>query len=420
MRALDVHLHDRRAGVLEQEDNGRLRFTYSDEWLRSDGAPLSVALPTRAEPYLDDTCRPFFSGLLPEGELRRTIARRFGVSERNAFALLDAIGGECAGAVSLGPVGAPPPSAGPARPRWLTDSELAELIRELPQRPLLADPDEGIRLSLAGAQDKAPVLCEDGRIGTTAGAPPSTHILKTPIGGLDDTVANEAFCLALAGAVGLDTAMAVPRAVGNEEFLLVRRYDRVKTDAGVERVHQEDLCQALGRPPELKYQADGGPSLAECVDALRELSAAPVLDVPAFLDGVVFNLIVGNHDAHSKNYSLLHSPDGIRLAPFYDVISTRVYPGFTRKFAMKIGGEYRPDYLRARHFSRLAEEARVRPSGLLSRIADLADRVEETAPEVRRELPERWQERPVLDRVQAQIGKQLGIVREALAEARAS
>lgn len=411
--ALDIYFDDEHAGHLYRLGNARLRFQYVPDW---KGSPLSHALPVRPEPFEDHECRPFFAGLLPEGELRRAIARRFGVSERNPFALLGAIGGECAGAVSLMPPGSRPPSPGEREPRWLDEEALARLIDEMPSRPLLADPDEGIRLSLAGAQDKVPLLCHGDRLGVTGGSPPSTHIVKTPIVRLEDTVANEAFCLQLARALGLTVVDAEPREVAGREFLLVRRYDRITQAEAVRRLHQEDFCQALGYVPELKYEAEGGPSFADCARLLREASSAPARDLPTLVDWLAFNVLIGNHDAHSKNLSLLYEPGSARLAPFYDLISTSAYRETHRKLAMKVGGEYRPGYIRRRHLDRLASDAGLGAGQLRRRVSALVERAPSQLDVARAALPPPWQDRPVLDEIVKICGQRVERLRAALNE----
>jgi len=385
---------------------------------------LSHSLPVRIEEFDDLESRPFFSGLLPEGEFLRAVARSFGVSASNPFSLLDAIGGECAGAVSMTPDGSGPIEEKP--PKWLTSEELADLIEELPTKPLSFDDDEddedGLRLSLAGAMEKLPVVFQSGSIGITRGDPPSTHIIKLPPDNLDDLVANEAFCLSLASKCGLKAAEARPviasrgmlSEAGEPEFLLVTRYDRVKR--GTKRLHQEDLCQSLGIVPDLKYEADGGPGVRDCAEQLRRFSATPAIDILAFGDALVFNMIIGNHDAHSKNYSMLLEGRGApKLAPLYDLVATTVYPGLSRKMAMKMGGEYRPDYVRKRHLVRLADDLGVATNAFLKRVEKLCERIrrESTSSDL---IDSSFTDRPVLGRIRETIENRSTRLLSSLAE----
>ncbi|MEY2953562.1 MAG: hypothetical protein RLZZ401_1649, partial [Pseudomonadota bacterium] len=240
-RQLEVWLSGTQVGTLSQID-GRLRFAYAS----GATTPLSQSLPVRAEPFDDRATRPFFAGLLPEGGKRKQIARTLQVSTQNDYALLDSLGGECAGAVTLLNPGQTPqvPDALRDDVRWLDDAQLLQMLIEMPLRPMRAG-DEGLRLSLAGAQDKLPVVQHaDGfRVGLPLHGSPSTHILKPPIAGVDGSVFNEAFCMTLARALKLDVARADIHRVDGQHYLLVARYDRT---AGGQRLHQEDFCQALG------------------------------------------------------------------------------------------------------------------------------------------------------------------------------
>lgn len=357
-RELDVWLFADRIGTLSLVE-GRLGFRYSADWLsRSDAVALSSSLPLRAEPFDDHHTRPFFGGLLPEGQLRRLIAQQFQVSSQNDFALLDHIGGECAGAVTLLEPGQaiPSPEQG-ADVQWLSDAEIVAILDELPHRPMLAGKD-GLRLSLAGAQDKLPVVFDGARIGLPRNGTPSSHILKPAIRTLADTVTNEGFCLALAGAMQLKPARSQVRSVLGRPFLLVERYDRVANAQGQrQRLHQEDFCQALGVVPEIKYQNEGGPDLGQCFDLVRRVTRPSAPQILRLLDYVIFNALIGNHDAHAKNFSLLYAGTPPVLAPLYDVLSTAVYPGLTPKMAMKIGSKYKFSEVQARHWDQFAEAA---------------------------------------------------------------
>jgi serine/threonine-protein kinase HipA len=183
MATLDVWLHDRRAGRLSQ-DRGRLSFAYGDDYLSRGGPALSQSLPLREEPFDDVETESWFANLLPEGRVRRAAARDADVSEGNDFGLLAQLGGECAGAVSLVRAGERPGGPDhPGRVRWLDRAAIGMAIESLPRRPLMADPDGDVRISLAGAQDKLVVVAEGERIGLPVGSTPSSHIVKPPIEG---------------------------------------------------------------------------------------------------------------------------------------------------------------------------------------------------------------------------------------------
>lgn len=391
-RQLEVWLLGAHIGTLAQID-GRLGFSYAADWLakgattggaKSDTTPLSQSLPLRAEPFDDRATRPFFAGLLPEGDKRKLIARALHVSRQNDFALLDGIGGECAGAVTLLQPGQTPraPDA-PDAVRWLDEAQLLRLLDEMPKRPMLAG-DEGLRLSLAGAQDKLPVVAEGERIGLPLFGSPSSHILKPPIAGVEGSVFNEGFCMALASSLKLDVANAEIQQVGGRHYLLVERYDRQRVAAGQppplqQRLHQEDFCQALGVAPETKYQNEGGPDLAQAFDLLRRATRPSAPHILKLLDFVVFNAQIGNHDAHAKNFSLLYTSRGAVLSPLYDALSTAVYPNLTDKMAMKIGSKYKFTELQARHWEQFATGAGLSPAQVKKRIMEIAKRLPDLA-----------------------------------------
>ena len=228
---MTVRLFAEPVGTLSL-DGGRLSFRYRGDWLAHPQAvALSHSLSLQPELFDDHQCRPFFAGLLPDGNLRRMIARQFQVSSQNDFALLDAIGGECAGAVTFLPSGQSPSTADSASVEWLDEPQVLSLLEDLPRRPMLAGRD-GIRLSLAGAQDKLPVVFDGQRIGLPKGGQPSTHILKPPIAAVEGSVLNEGFCMALAQAMGFPTAQAQIHRVSDRSMLLVTRYDRRVGDEG--------------------------------------------------------------------------------------------------------------------------------------------------------------------------------------------
>jgi serine/threonine-protein kinase HipA len=358
---IGVWLFDQAVGTLSLV-GGRLSFKYSPDWLTQPNAvALSQSLPLAPATFDDHQCRAFFAGLLPEGNLRRLIAQQCQVSSQNDFALLSAIGGECAGAITFVPVGRSMITAEQAGVEWLDELQLMDLLDELPRRPMLAGRD-GIRLSLAGAQDKLPVVFDGERIGLPKGGQPSTHILKPAIAALEGSVINEGFCLALAQAMGMLTAQAQIFSANDRQVLLVARYDRREGQGGQPaRIHQEDFCQALGVVPEMKYQNEGGPDLKACFDLLRKATRPSAPQVLRLLDAVVFNALVGNHDAHAKNFSLLYAgkskAEPTTLAPLYDMLSTAVYDHLTPKMAMKLGSRYKFSEVQARHWDQFAQAA---------------------------------------------------------------
>ena len=391
-RTLDVYLHEHLVGNLVQNEHGQMVFDYAESWLANPEAiPLSHSLPLGKKHYNRNDCRGFFAGILPEESKREVIARNLGISAKNDFAMLEQIGGECAGAVTFIPAGEKLPKREDSY-RALTHTQLAEILRILPRRPLMAG-EEGIRLSLAGAQDKIALRVLDGEISIPLGGAPSTHILKPAIERFEGLVFNEALCMKLAHAIGMRAAKVETGNADGIDYLLVERYDRTLSSdlsGGIpylRRAHQEDFCQALGIVSENKYQNEGGPSFKQCFALVRETSSTPVIDLQALLDAAIFNFVVGNHDAHGKNFSLLYGGEinsgrQTRLAPFYDLISTVYYSELSPKMAMKIGGEYVSDKVAPKDLEQLAEEAGLGKPMVKRRVQELAETVLEKLPEV--------------------------------------
>lgn len=373
-KILNVYLHYDKVGELILDDNGQMVFDYAEDWLNNPNAsPLSHSLPLQKERFPRKVCRGFFAGILPEESKREMVARNLGISKANDFAMLEQIGGECAGAVTFIPTGEALPTYD-FKYRPLTDNELLHILELLPRQPLMAGED-GVRLSLAGAQDKIAVHVDGDKISIPLGGAPSTHILKPAIERYEGLVFNEAFCMTLAAKAGLPVAKVETRKVGDVVYLLVERYDRhIDAEGTVHRLHQEDFCQALGVASENKYQTEGGPNLKDCFALIRSASSRPVVDLAHLLDAVIFNLLVGNHDAHGKNFSLIYQDKNTRLAPLYDLVSTVYYPELTKKMAMKIGKEPESKKIMPEHFERLAEDAGLAKPMVRKRVPELAER----------------------------------------------
>jgi serine/threonine-protein kinase HipA len=387
-RVLDVYLFDRFVGKLIQDDIGRMKFRYDAKWLKAENTPvLSHSLPMQAESFRARECLGFFGGILPEGSQRERIAKNLGISKENTFAMLAAIGGECAGAVSFLLEGQELSRNDPGY-KVLSKGELESILNDLPRRPLMAGA-EGVRLSLAGAQDKITVHCDDGCFSIPLNGAPSTHILKPAIERFEDTVINEAVCMKLAKVIGLPVAEVEILSLAKTQVLSVARFDRhVTSDGNIVRLHQEDFCQALGIVSEMKYQIEGGVSLKQAFGLLRAVSSVPAIDLQNLLDATVFNFFIGNNDAHGKNFSLLYENGTVRLSPFYDLLSTVYYPELSDTMAMKIGGKYTPKDVYPRHFEKLAEDAGLSKPMVLKRVPLIADKILTALTEVESEMPE--------------------------------
>jgi len=365
MNRLIVSLHGKPIGVLD-DDGQRLVFRYNDAWLAdADALPLSRQLPLQSEPFEGQQVSVFFGGLLPEADSRDQIARKLGISVNNDFAMLERIGGECAGAIALMPEELPGMAPPHHAVRWLSEQEVTRMMQQLPHQPLLAG-EEGLRLSLAGAQVKLPVVLDSTSGGVTRvalplGDTPSTHIIKPEPVRFPGLAENEAWCMALARHIGLDAAETWTERMGNVPCLISKRYDRVQGGSGeiVRRLHQEDFCQALGYPSSRKYQQEGGPSLRECFQMIRDWSTTSVLDIRHMLDAVIFAAITGNADAHGKNHSFVYAQGTRRMAPLYDQVCTMAWPELSTTLSMKIGSASTLAEVSPEHFKQLCGIAKL-------------------------------------------------------------
>ena len=384
-RMLDVYLQDKLVGCLEQTDSGDLAFAYNADYLKAASYGISLSMPLSAESYKGAQVKAFFSGLLPEESVRDRLAKYLRLSENNLFALLEAFGGDCAGALALYTHGNQPPKASNDI-EVLDDTRLREVLNLIKRRPMLAG-DDGYRLSLAGAQDKLAVGFKDGHVILIKGGAPTTHILKPMIERVKDSAHNELFCMKLANMVGLDVPEASLHFVGNTPYYVVERYDRQVNDDGViTRIHQEDFCQALGIPPEIKYEREGGPNIAACQDVIAKHAARPAADQIKLLNIVLFNYLVGNADAHGKNFSLIYKGKKPELAPAYDLLSTAIYPDLSEKMAMKISGKYKPRDVYLRHFHRLMPETKAAQAAMNRQIKTMIEKMTDAAPSLKASL----------------------------------
>lgn len=396
-KELKVLVNDEELGTVIQHDNGRLSFVYSDEWrMLVDAFPLSLSMPLTQREHGNTAISNYLWGLLSDNDAARTeVARRFDVSPRSAFALVAAGGEDLPGAVQMvrpedvgrlrGRSGAPP----------ISEKRLAAFLSNLVAHPgeTQITEDAG-SFSLAGIQPKKAICWVGQRWYEPRGRTPSTHIIKPPMPNLDGQVENEHFCLRLADQVGLRAITSSVVKIGGTANVVAQRYDRVRinrskqmplTEAGgiVYRVHQEDICQALGYHPDKKYQRDGGPGLRDVMALLNESGDART-DRDRFMRASIFNFVILGVDAHAKNYSILMEPGGrFRLAPLYDVISALPYDlNRYGSLAMNVGGERKWRNISYRHWEKEARACNysfdtvlAEMSNLLTTLPPLAERL---------------------------------------------
>ena len=328
-RSLRASINQQEVGSL-QEVAGLWSFQYTPDWLANPkGFALSPHIPLSAQPLLDGASqRPvqwYFDNLLPEEDQRVLLAKDARLDAADAFGLLAWYGAESAGSLTLLPPEAAPQTTEPLRP--LPDDALQARIRQLPRAPLTHAAVK--RMSLAGAQHKLAVVLQDGALFEPAGATPSTHILKPdhPDADYPHSVINEWFVMRLARRLGLDVPEVHRRYVPSPVYL-IDRFDRVAGAQGWQRRHAIDACQLLGLDRSFKYTQGSMDSLAALANACRR----PAVTRSRLFGWLVFNVLVGNSDAHLKNLSFLVSHEGVQLAPFYDLLSVATYdsPAFDK------------------------------------------------------------------------------------------
>jgi serine/threonine-protein kinase HipA len=401
-------VYGREIGRVRQDARGKLAFAYAPGWReRGDAFPLSLSMPLALTEHGDPVIRAFLQGLLPDNtDILREWGRRFLVSPNNPFALLGRVGEECPGAVQF----AQPDRVAsllqpaPGDVEWLTEADVADRLRALRRNHgAWREVGDVGYFSLAGAQPKTALLREGSRWGVPSGRTPTTHILKPPVVHYDGFAENEHLCLRLARALGLPAAHTEVVRFEDQAAIVVERYDRLATAGGLVRIHQEDVCQALGVPPRIKYENEGGPGAIRIFELLNAHSTRRDEDVATLVDALALNWVVGGTDAHAKNYSLLIGANGqIRLAPLYDIVSALPYHHLQirkLKLAMRIGGEYRLWRISRRQWERLADAVGLEPEPLVQRVGEVAAAVPDLLAAERRAAEAEGLAHPLLARL---------------------
>jgi serine/threonine-protein kinase HipA len=371
---MQIFFENRKVAALIPSDVGP-SLIYDPEWLSLSGAfAVSTRMPLREAAYGAAIVLPWIVNLLPEEDNLEAILRLTGVAKADALGILAEIGRDTSGALSFAEQGTPRMQCRAVE----TTDKLERIINELPKKPFLAG-DEGVSMSLAGVQTKIGVHIDDqGQICIPINGSPSTWILKPDTDRLWGSVYNEAFCMRLALNSGLNApAIRIGRA-GARTFLLIERYDRIREGDVWRRIHQEDMCQALGHFPATKYEFNKagrrGPRLRDIVGVLREHSGIPA--VLSFLRYAIFNILVCNTDAHAKNYSILIRSDGTVLTPIYDVMCAAVWPNVTKSLATSVATKRDGDHLMGRHWQREALLCALGASALIRLVTTLCNNVE--------------------------------------------
>ena len=403
---LNVWSDQRLVGYLWRNTQGLIGFRYEEEWLAQGEFAISHALPLQAEEFApaEGLAHRFFANLLPEGSARDQIVRDLKIANTD-FDLLRAIGGECAGAFSI-LLAEHQPSRSHEYYK-VSDEELANLVARRGQvYTWIAH--ERPRLSLAGAQNKCPILLKDDDYWLPRKESPSSHILKFELSDYRHLPAYETFTTLLAKAIGLPVVDIQLCLIADTHYALIERYDRHPLENGqIMRLHQEDFCQALGFGHERKYQEDGGPTFADCYQLVQDISIDPANDVQHLLRWQAFNVLAGNSDGHAKNLSLLHQANGeIRLAPFYDLVCTRAVERIDYHLAFSVGDERNPGIVTLKHWDTLANQCGLRPQFLRNQVLDVAHGLLENLRPVRENFENLYGEYAALQRVEQIVTKQ--------------
>lgn len=403
---LNVWSDQRLVGYLWRNTQGLIGFRYDDNWLAQGGFAISHTLPLLDGDFVpdEDLAHRFFANLLPEGGVRDQIVRDLKIPNTD-FDLLRAIGGECAGALSI--LQAEQQPSVDYEYHKVSDEELANLVARRGQ-VYTCTTNERPRLSLAGAQDKCPLLVRDGAYWLPRKESPSSHILKFELSDYRHLPAYETFTTLLAEAVGLPVVKIQLRSVADTYYALIERYDRFLLENNrIVRRHQEDFCQALGFGHEHKYQEYGGPTFADCYRLIQDVSSDPANDLQHLLRWQIFNVLAGNSDGHAKNLSLLYRPGGeIRLAPFYDLVCTRAIERIDYHLAFSIGNERNPGVVATKHWDDLAQQCGLRPRFLQDQVQDVAKRLLEQLQPVKEHFQSRYGEYAALQRIEQVVTKQ--------------
>jgi serine/threonine-protein kinase HipA len=367
MASLPVYFEQRPIGTIHVDTSGP-SFNYAPSWIGLRGAfPISLTMPLKSQHFTADIFLPWAANLLPESEQLRTLGQLLGMARSDVVGLLSAIGGDTAGAFSFGQAG----RASSVQWRQVgRPEELEKMIENLPNKPFLVG-EEGVSMSLAGVQSKIAVAVDDGGcIFIPMNGSPSTHILKPDSPRLPGSVQNEAFCLTLAKRMRIPTPKVTTGQAGKRTYLLVKRYDRTDVGGRCRRLHQEDYCQALGKPPSAKYESNQtgirGPTLKDMFDITRR--HMPPTEIVRLLEMVILNVLVCNSDAHAKNYSIMICAGKASLAPMYDIMCGEVWENITKNLAQKIGGMSRGDHLNRTHWQQFARECGLNPKQVIDRI----------------------------------------------------
>ncbi|WP_141730749.1 type II toxin-antitoxin system HipA family toxin [Oligoflexus tunisiensis] len=406
MNPLYLFYEKKRVGAFTPDESLRLEFQYDETWIKwSEAFPLSLSLPLQKAVHLHPRPAIFLENLLPEEKIRRTIEQAYKLPKDSPYQFLKEFGEDIAGAFVISEHEEAVSQAGQLIEVPLQTIE--DAIEDGQQLYQSMTATYGTKFSLAGAQDKFCIVYQDGKVHVATGSAPSTHIAKVNLDFRNSqTVFNEYFCMKLAEKVGLSVPEVV--LIPKPALLIIKRFDRTAQGRTVKRIHQEDFCQAQGIASGQKYEDRGGPGITRNYELIRQHSTQPIKDLEAFLDWIAFNLIIGNNDSHSKNISLLYHEKNIRLAPFYDLLSTTVYERrFSPDFAFKIGSTTRYDAIRRSDIQILEKSIGVRDGKFLKNMARISETIAAHLADVRASLEEQAPMATIGSRIEHEVRQRL-------------
>ena len=360
VRKLAVYRDDVLVGSLL--DESPIKFVYNPAWRKNHQEAISPNISLSQVEHAGVAVESYFENLLPEAGIRDLLKLKYQTT--TTFGLLSVIGGDTASDLTILSEGETPK---PPHYQPITWQDVADQFTQ--QQGVIRDVQEedGLRISLAGAQRKLSICIDkDGNPLLPLGSSPSTYIIKPDIQGVEGVWAsaiNETFVMTLAAKLALGVAEANYQPIA--KACVIKRYDRqLDTNGQIKRLHQLDLCQIDGKPSTIKYESDGGPTLLRCRELLNQ-NGVNAADTKRFIQWIFFNLYIGNHDSHAKNLSIYYPPNGVRLTPFYDLLSTSLYSGLSRTFAFNIGGENKPSNIHQDHIIVMSDSLGFKPKYVL-------------------------------------------------------
>jgi len=406
-QTLGVWMNGHQVGELRKSGSGALAFAYTADWLGLEGArPMSLSMPLQHQAYTGERVYNYFDNLLPDNrQIRDRIQARFRAPTSHPFDLLAAIGMDCVGAVQMVPSEVAPPDVHRIEGVPLSDGEIANLLSRYRSAPLgMAEEDgEEFRISIAGAQEKTALLWKDQAWHRPLATTPTTHIFKLPIGNIEhsgmdlsDSCENEWLCLKIAEAFGLPVCHAEVRHFDGSKALVVERFDRRPGNGWIMRLPQEDMCQALGVSPNIKYESDGGPGIEAIMRFLLQ-SRESKHDRALFFKSQVLFWLLAAIDGHAKNFSVFIEPEGrYRMTPLYDIMSAhpllanKQLQALKIRMAMAFTGKNRHYHwhgIQPRHFMSTAKHAGFNEKRAGELLADMMAQVDAVIASVEAQIP---------------------------------